>query len=174
MTRRLLFSAALLSVALSGAWAEEPAPPAPGPNDLPPAPEVAAPALRLPEARLDAKAVMVTDKRIEVSAQWTSDEGPLYLETVTLFFLKDDGTVTREIPFDIRDTRVGFSFSRRVPLEPKADLFGICAVYGASKDAARARLSALFLNKGDGERSDMRGAPSPSADQTGGCFAFSQ
>jgi hypothetical protein len=139
--------------------------------ELPPAAPVAA--VALPEAKLDTRAVIVADKRIEISAQWTSDQGPIYLERVTVYFLMDDGGVVRDISFDVRDTRAGFNFSRRLPLEPTADLVGVCAVYAATKDAPRVRSAALFLNKGEGERSELKPAPAPVEDKTGGCFAFS-
>lgn len=141
------------------------------PEGSPPAPHIAAPATPLPEARFDVKVILVADKRLEVSAQWTSDEGPIFLDRITVYYLRDDGAITREIPFDIRDVRAGFDFTRRFPLEPGADLIGICAVYSTSKDAPRVRSSALFQNKGEGERSALRGAPAPAQDRTDGCFA---
>lgn len=140
-------------------------------QDLPlVAPEAAIP---LPMAKLDTRAVIVADKRIEVSAQWTSDQGPVYLERITVYFLMDDGTVVRDIGFDVRDMRAGYNFSRRLPLEPTADLVGICTVYALTKDAPRVKSSALFLNKGEGERSELRPAAAPTVDKTGGCFAIS-
>jgi hypothetical protein len=126
----------------------------------------------LPVAKLDAKAVMVAGKRIELAAQWTSDQGPIYLESVTAYYLKDDGEVVREIPFEVRDLRAGFDFTRRFPLEPEAQLFGVCAVYAAAKDGVRVRVSSLFMNKGEGEASPMLSAAPPSADKTGGCFPY--
>jgi hypothetical protein len=137
---------------------------------LPPAAPEAA--VALPIARLDTRATIVADKRIEISAQWSSDQGPLYLERVTVYFLMDDGSIVRDIGFDIRDMRAGYNFSRRLPLEPSADLVGICTVYAATKDAPRARSASLFLNKGEGERSELKPAAAPSEDKTGGCFAF--
>jgi hypothetical protein len=137
---------------------------------LPPAAPEAA--VALPIARLDTRATIVADKRIEISAQWSSDQGPLYLERVTVYFLTDDGSIVRDIGFDIRDMRAGYNFSRRLPLEPSADLVGICTVYAATKDAPRVRSASLFLNKGEGERSELKPAAAPSEDKTGGCFAF--
>lgn len=137
----------------------------------PAAPEAA---VALPEAKLDTKAVIVADKRIEISAQWTSDQGPIYLERIFVYFLMDDGQIVRDIAFDVRDIRAGYNFSRRMPLEPSADLVGICTVYAATKDAPRVRSSALFLNKSEGERSELKPAPAPTEDKTGGCFAFAR
>lgn len=137
----------------------------------PPAPEAA---IALPMARLDTRAVIVADKRIEPNAQWTSDQGPLYLERVTVYFLMDDGSVVRDIGFDVRDMRAGYNFSRRLPLEPAADLVGICTVYAATKDGTRVRSASLFLNKSEGERSELKPSPAPAEDKTGGCFAFAQ
>jgi hypothetical protein len=164
-----MIRAGIAALALSAAaLAEEPI----SVEDLPPpAPE---PAIALPAAKLDTRAVIVADKRIEISAQWTSDQGPIYLERITVYFLMDDGSVVRDIAFDVRDIRAGFDFSRRLPLEPAADLVGVCTVYAASKDAPRVRSAALFLNKGEGERSELRPAPAPREDKTGGCFAFSR
>jgi hypothetical protein len=136
-------------------------------STLPP-PGPAAPAL--PAAKLDAKATMVAGKRIDLAAQWTSDSGPVYLESVTVYYLKDSGEITREIPFEVRDQRAGYDFTRRFPLEPDAQLFGVCAVYAASKNGERVRASALFMNKGDGEASPMLAAAPPPEDKTGGCF----
>jgi hypothetical protein len=123
-----------------------------------------------PVAKLDAKAVMIAGRRIELAAQWTSDQGPAYLESITVYYLKDTGEVAREIPFEVREMRAGFDFTRRFPLEPEAQLFGICAVYAAAKTAPRVRASALFMNKGEGAESPMLTAAAPSADATGGCF----
>ena len=83
-------------------------------------------------------------------------------------------SVPRDIAFDVRDIRAGYNFSRRVPLEPSADLVGICTVYAATKDAPRVRSSALFLNKSEGERSELKPALAPTEDKTGGCFAFAR
>ena len=123
-----------------------------------------------PAAKLDAKAVMVAGRRIELAAQWTSDSGPAYLESVTVYYLKDSGEVAREIPFEVREMRAGFDFTRRFPLEPDAQLFGVCAVYAAAKNAPRVRASALFMNKGEGAESPMLSASAPLTDATGGCF----
>lgn len=123
-----------------------------------------------PVAKLDAKAVMVAGRRIELAAQWTSDSGPAYLESVTVYYLKDNGEIAREIPFEVREVRAGFDFTRRFPLEPEAQLFGVCAVYASAKAAPRVRASALFVNKGEGEASPMLAAPAPETDATGGCF----
>lgn len=139
---------------------------------LPPAAPEAA--VALPEAKLDTRAAIVAEKRIELNAQWTSDQGPIYLERILVYFLMDDGSIVRDIAFDVRDMRAGYNFSRRLPLEPAADLVGVCTVYAATKDAPRVRSSALFLNKGEGERSELKPAPAPAEDKTGGCFAFSR
>lgn len=164
--------AAAFSLLLTGAaLAAEPAATEVEVQDLPPpAPEAA---IALPIAKLDTRAFIVADKRIELSAQWSSDQGPVYLERVTVYFLMDDGSVVRDIGFDVRDMRAGYNFSRRLPLEPTADLVGLCAVYATTKDAPRVRSAALFLNKGEGERSELKPAPAPAEDKTGGCFAFS-
>lgn len=124
-----------------------------------------------PVAKLDAKAVMIAGRRIELAAQWTSDSGPAYLESVTVYYLKDAGEVVREIPFEVREMRAGFDFTRRFPLEPEAQLFGVCAVYATAKNAPRVRASALFMNKGEGAESPMLTAMAPATDATGGCFA---
>jgi hypothetical protein len=124
----------------------------------------------LPVAKLDAKATMVAGRRIELAAQWTSDNGPAYLESVTVYYLKDNGEIAREIPFEVREVRAGFDFTRRFPLEPDAQLFGVCAVYASAKAAPRVRASALFVNKGEGEESPMLTASAPALDNTGGCF----
>jgi hypothetical protein len=137
----------------------------------PTAPEAA---VALPEAKLDTRAAIVAEKRIELNAQWTSDQGPIYLERILVYFLMDDGSIVRDIAFDVRDMRAGYNFSRRLPLEPAADLVGVCTVYAATKDAPRVRSAALFLNKGEGERSELKPAPAPAEDKTGGCFAFSR
>lgn len=137
-------------------------PAAPEPPVVPTAPP--------PVAKLDAKAVMIAGRRIEVAAQWTSDNGPAYLESVTVYYLKDSGEVAREIPFEVRELRTGYDFTRRFPLEPEAQLFGICAVYASAKNAPRIRSSALFVNKGEGAESPMLVAPAPDTDATGGCF----
>lgn len=137
------------------------------PVDASPAAPGATPA---PVAKLDAKAVMVAGRRIEVAAQWTSDTGPAYLESITVYYLKGSGEVAREIPFEVREMRAGFDFTRRFPLEPEAQLFGICAVYATAKNAPRVRASALFVNKGEGAESPMLAATAPAADATGGCF----
>jgi hypothetical protein len=134
--------------------------PAPIPGEAPP-----------PVAKLDAKAVMIAGRRIELAAQWTSDSGPAYLESVTVYYLKDVGEVVREIPFEVREMRAGFDFTRRFPLEPEAQLFGVCAVYATAKNAPRVRASALFVNKGEGAESPMSTAMAPATDATGGCFA---
>jgi hypothetical protein len=166
----MIRSAAIALLLANAALANEPAATDVEVQELPPpAPEAA---IALPMARLDTRAFIVADKRIELSAQWTSDQGPVYLERVTVYFLMDDGSVVRDIGFDVRDMRAGYNFSRRLPLEPSADLVGICAVYAASKDAPRVRSAALFLNKGEGERSELKSAPAPAEDKTGGCFAF--
>jgi hypothetical protein len=123
-----------------------------------------------PVAKLDAKAVMIAGRRIEVAAQWTSDNGPAYLESVTVYYLKDTGEVAREVPFEVRELRTGYDFTRRFPLEPEAQLFGICAVYASAKNAPRVRSSALFINKGEGAESSMLPAAAPETDATGGCF----
>jgi hypothetical protein len=136
-----------------------------------PAPE--APSLDAPKlaaGKLDAKAVMVAGRRIELAAQWTSDSGPVYLESVTVYYLKDSGEIAREIPFEVREMRAGYDFTRRFPLEPDAQLFGVCAVYASAKTAPRVRASALFVNKGEGAESPMAAATPPLADKTGGCF----
>lgn len=124
----------------------------------------------LPVAKLQASAVMVAGRRIELAAQWTSDDGPSYLESVTVYYLKDSGEIAREIPFEVRESRTGFDFTRRFPLEPDAQLFGVCAVYAKVKNGPRVRASALFMNKGEGAESPMLPADAPSADPTGGCF----
>lgn len=123
-----------------------------------------------PLGKLDAKAVMVAGRRIELAAQWTSDSGPAYLESVTVYYMKDTGEVAREIPFEVREMRAGYDFTRRFPLEPDAQLFGVCAVYATAKNAPRVRSSALFMNKGEGAESPMLAAPAPGNDPTGGCF----
>lgn len=124
----------------------------------------------IPVAKLDAKATMVAGRRIELAAQWTSDTGPAYLESVTVYYLKDNGEIAREIPFEVREVRAGYDFTRRFPLEPDAQLFGVCAVYASAKAAPRVRASALFVNKGEGAESPMLQASAPQADNTGGCF----
>lgn len=168
-----MIRAAAISILFCGAaLATEPLPAEVDVQDLPPPAPVAA--IPLPMARLDTRATIVADKRIELSAQWTSDQGPVYLERVVVYFLMDDGSVVRDIGFDVRDMRAGYNFSRRLPLEPAADLVGICTVYAQTKDAPRVRSAALFLNKGEGERSELKPAPAPTEDKTGGCFAFSQ
>jgi hypothetical protein len=141
-------------------------------------PEVATPggvevpgAPPLPVAKLDARATMVAGKRIDLAAQWTSDQGPVYLESMTVYYMRDDGEIVREIPFEVRDQRAGYDFTRKFPLEPEAQLFGVCVVYAAAKDGARVRASALFMNKGEGEASPMLAATPPTQDKTGGCFA---
>jgi hypothetical protein len=121
-------------------------------------------------AKLDAKATMIAGRRIEIAAQWTSDSGPAYLESVTAYYLKDTGEVVREIPFEVREIRTGFDFTRRFPLEPEAQFFGVCAVYASAKAAPRVRASALFVNKGEGAESPMLTAVAPGTDNTGGCF----
>jgi hypothetical protein len=122
-----------------------------------------------PAAKWNVKAVMVTGKRIDVAAKWSTPSGPAYLERVTVYFLKDTGEVVREIPFEVGQSLSEYDFTRRFPLEPDAQLFGVCAVYGATKAGVQARLGTLFANKGEGDQSDMPSATAPD-DAAQGCF----
>ena len=67
----MIRSAAIALLLANAALANEPAATDVEVQELPPpAPEAA---IALPMARLDTRAFIVADKRIELSAQWTSD-----------------------------------------------------------------------------------------------------
>jgi hypothetical protein len=117
-----------------------------------------------PQAALTAAATMIAGKRIDVDATWSPVGGKAYLERVSVLFAAETGEILREIPFPVGETSERTAFVRRFPLEPGAGLFGICFVYGASKDGPRAASAAWFVNKGEGESSPMRSAPPGAAD----------
>jgi hypothetical protein len=125
----------------------------------------------LANVQAEAKATMVAGKRIELTSKLSRPGKPVYVDRVEIIFLKDDGAIWRKIDFETGQALETLAFDRRFPLEPEASFFGVCFTIAESKQSPRVQRGFLFMNKGDGERTEMT-ATSREQRQTLGISCF--